>query len=336
MSKKKTVAIHILCWLVYLSYNYLGILLHGSDFTRYYFNYSMTFIEIIEFYICYLWVYPQFMKRNKVPQLILGILVALAAFIALRYLIEEMLYPYFLGIRNYSKDTSITYYIQDNIYWGSFYIIVAAAVWNSKNVLQSEKTNQILKEEAVKSELAFLKSQINPHFLYNTLNYIYSLAIPVSDKMASAVLRLSDLMRYTLTESADGKVSVVKEVDYLESYIELFRMRFDPNFYVSFHTHGINDNQRIAALLLIPFVENAFKHGVVNDPEHPVEIFLEVTGKTLSLKVKNKISNNQKDRSSGVGLINIQRRLQLIYPEKYTLNIENQDQIYQSTLIIKL
>ena len=162
------------------------------------------------------------------------------------------------------------------------------------------------------------------------------MAIPVSDKMASAVLRLSDLMRYTLTESADGKVSVVKEVDYLESYIELFRMRFDPNFYVSFHANGISDNHRIAALLLIPFVENAFKHGVVNDPEHPVEIFLEVGGKVLSLKVKNKISNSQKDRSSGVGLTNIQRRLQLIYPERYTLNIENHDQIYQTTLIIKL
>ena len=188
----------------------------------------------------------------------------------------------------------------------------------------------------MKSELAFLKSQINPHFLYNTLNYIYSLAIPVSDKMAAAVLRLSDLMRYTLTESADGMVGVEKEVDYLESYIELFRMRFDPHFYVSFHTEGINGQQRVAALLLIPFVENAFKHGVVNDPQHPVEILLNITGKTLSLTVKNKISNNQKDRSSGVGLVNIQRRLELIYPGKYMLNIEKQDQIYQTGLTIKL
>ena len=336
MNQKKTVLIHILCWLVYLCYNYFGLMLHSDNVKVPYFSLSMTFIEIVEFYICYLWVYPRFMKRNKVPQLIGGIILALAAFIGLRYLIEETLYPYFIGYSNYSSDTTAWYYIQDNIYWGSFYIIIAAAIWNSKNVLQSEKTNQLLKQEAVKSELAFLKSQINPHFLYNTLNYIYSLAIPVSDKMAAAVLRLSDLMRYTLTESADGMVGVEKEVDYLESYIELFRMRFDPHFYVSFHTEGINGQQRVAALLLIPFVENAFKHGVVNDPQHPVEILLNITGKTLSLTVKNKISNNQKDRSSGVGLVNIQRRLELIYPGKYMLNIEKQDQIYQTGLTIKL
>ena len=336
MNQKKTVLIHILCWLVYLCYNYFGLLLHSEHLQVPYLSLSMTFIEIVEFYICYLWVYPRFMKSSKVPQLIGGILIALAAFISLRYLIEETLYPYFLGFRNYYPDTTVWYYIQDNIYWGSFYIIIAAAIWNSKNVLQSEKTNQALKAEAVKSELAFLKSQINPHFLYNTLNYIYSLAIPVSDKMAAAVLRLSDLMRYTLTENPDGKVSVVKEVDYLESYIELFRMRFEPHFYVSFDTEGVNDKQRVAALLLIPFVENAFKHGVVNDPQHPVEILLSVKGSTLSLTVKNKISNNQKDRSSGVGMVNIQRRLELIYPGKHILNIENQDQIYQIELIIKL
>ncbi|RZM30434.1 MAG: histidine kinase [Pedobacter sp.] len=336
MNKKKTVAIHVICWLIYLSYRYLGILLHANNLQEHYFSFSIVITEVAEFYICYLWVYPTFMKRSKVPQLIGGILFAMASFIALRYLLEEVISPYFFGFRNYNPDTTILYYIKDNIYFGSFYIIIAAAVWSSKNSFLSEKTNQALKQEAVKAELAFLKSQINPHFLYNTLNYIYSLAIPVSDKMAAAVLRLSDLMRYTLTESPDEKVSVVKEVEYLESYIELFRMRFDPSFYVSFQTEGVNDKQRIASLLLIPFVENAFKHGVVNDAANPVDILLEINAKVLSFTVKNKINNNQKDRSSGVGMVNIQRRLELIYPEKYTLAIENHDQIYQTRLTIKL
>ncbi len=213
--------------------------------------------------------------------------------------------------------------------------MVPAAVYGIEQSFKSEQVNRKLKEEVVKAELSFLKSQINPHFLYNTLNYVYSLAIPVSNKLANAVLRLSDLMRYTLNDSPDGKVGLDKEVEYLESYVALFRMRFEPNFYVDFIADGIAD-QKIASLILIPFVENAFKHGVVNDAVQPVRIRLKVQQKRLSFEVSNKISHAQKDHSSGVGMVNIHRRLDLIYPDKHELLISNNGNTYKSTLILNL
>ncbi|WP_025144627.1 sensor histidine kinase [Pedobacter jeongneungensis] len=335
MKTIKTISIHILCWVLVLGYFYGGYLIDGTTFTKAAFSISMNFIQLIEFYICYLWVYPRFLKKHKIPQLIGGILFTIAVFIALRYLIEEVLYLKWFGFHNYDDGVTTWAYISDNIYWSIAFIVAPAAVYGIEQSFKSEQVNRKLKEEVVKAELSFLKSQINPHFLYNTLNYVYSLAIPVSDKLANAVLRLSDLMRYTLNDSPDGKVSLDKEVEYLESYVELFKMRFEPKFYVDFVTEGISD-QKIASLILIPFVENAFKHGVVNDEAQPVRIKLKVQHKRLSFEVSNKISHAQKDHSSGIGMINIHRRLDLIYPDRHELLISNNGNTYKSTLILNL
>lgn len=335
MKTLKTVALHILCWVLVLGYFYGGSLIQGITLRESAFSISMNFIQIIEFYICYLWVYPRFLKKGKTPQLIGGIVLTIAIFIALRYLIEEVLYLKWFGFHNYAEGTTVWHYISDNIYWSLAFIVVPAAVYGIEQSFKSEQVNRKLKEEVVKAELSFLKSQINPHFLYNTLNYVYSLAIPVSDKLANAVLRLSDLMRYTLNDSPDGKVSLDKEVGYLESYVELFKMRFEPNFFVSFTSEGVSD-QKIASLILIPFVENAFKHGVVNDEKQPVRIKLKVQQKRLSFEVSNKISHAQKDHSSGVGMVNVHRRLDLIYPDQHELLISNNGNTYKSTLILNL
>lgn len=335
MKKTRIVLIHIICWILVLGYFYGSDIINGVPFKQAIFSYSMNFIQIVEFYICFLWVYPKFLKRGKAIQLIGGIILTIAIFISMRYLLEEILFLKWFGLHNYSDGTPIWYYITDNIYFSLAFIVVPAAIYGAKLSFETERTNLKLKDEVVKSELAFLKSQINPHFLYNTLNYVYSLAIPVSDKLANAVLRLSDLMRYTLTDSPDGLVRLDKEVDYLESYIELFKMRFEPKFFVDFKTDGISD-QKVAALVLIPFVENAFKHGVINDEAQPVRITLTVQNKRLSFVVSNKISHAQKDHSSGVGLVNIHRRLDLIYPDKHELLISNNGNTYKTTLIINL
>lgn len=335
MKRTRIVIIHIVCWLVVLAYLYGGALIKGVTLRQSAFDISMNFIQIVEFYICYLWVYPNFLKRDKIPQLIGAMFFTIAVFIASRYLVEQVLYKHWFDMQNYTDDTPTSKYIADNIYYSLAFLVMPAAVYSVEQNFKTEITNRKLKAEVVKSELAFLKSQINPHFLYNTLNYVYSLAIPVSDQLANAVLRLSDLMRYTLNESVDGKVTLNKEVEYLESYIELFKMRFEPKFYVSFITEGIAE-QKLAALMLIPFVENAFKHGVLNDEQHPVRIKLKVQAKRLSFEVSNKINRGQKDHSSGVGLVNIQRRLDLIYPDQHELLVSNNGNTYKTTLILNI
>ena len=320
--------------MIILGYQYGGYLLRKVSFYEAAFGTSISLVQIVEFYICFLWVYPRYLKHNKIPQLIIGIIVAMGSFILFRYLIEEVVYLKLFGIHNYADGTTLTHYVGDNIYFGASYIAIALGVYSVQQNFKDEIINRKLKDEAVKAELAFLKSQINPHFLYNTLNYVYSLAIPVSEKLADAVLRLSDLMRYTLTESPNGKVKLIKEVEYLESYIALFKMRFEPNFYVEFKTNGLSEEYEIAALVLIPFVENAFKHGVVNDVKQPVEISLSMDEKNLIFEVSNQISYAQKDHSSGIGLVNVYRRLDLIYPDQHELVISNDGNTYKTCLII--
>lgn len=334
--KRKTIAIHIICWTVFLVYYYIGRLIDPVSGKKAFLYTSMTLIQIIEFYICYLWVYPRYLKVGKGLQLLGGVGIAMVVFIVLRYSIEEIFYPRVFGFRNYEEGIALQVYIRDNIYYGTSYILISAAIWSTEQGFKYERKQQQLKDEAIKAELSFLKSQINPHFLYNTLNYIYSLAIPVSDQLSAAILRLSDLMRYNLTESTDGRVSMVKEVEYLQSYIELFRMRFDPNFFIIFKTEGLIDQHKVASLLLIPFVENAFKHGIVNKAESPVQIELVVKDKKLYFSVFNLINNHQKDNSSGIGLANIQRRLMLIYPERHELSIVETANTYHTKLIIDL
>lgn len=254
MKETKIIFIHIACWITVLAYFYGEALIKGVTLRQSAFDISINFIQIVEFYICYLWVYPRFLKREKIPQLIASIIFTIGFFIASRYLIEQVSYDRWFGMQNYADETPLSKYITDNIYYSLAFLVIPAAVYSVQQNFKTEIANRKLKAEVVKSELAFLKSQINPHFLYNTLNYVYSLAIPVSDQLSSAVLRLSDLMRYTLNESPDGKVTLSKEVEYLESYVALFKMRFEPNFYVDFVTDGVEE-QKIASLMLIPLLK---------------------------------------------------------------------------------
>ncbi|WP_199137392.1 sensor histidine kinase [Pedobacter sp. ASV12] len=337
MKRTQMILIHIGCWLLVLIYRYGAYLLKINSFYDAAFDVSMTILQLVEFYICFLWVYPRFLKQGKTVQLIGGILLSMGVFIGGRYLIEEIIYLHFFGFHNYADGVTFSYYILDNIYYSISYVFIALGIYSVQENYKGQLTQRKLKDEVVKAELAFLKSQINPHFLYNSLNYVYSLAIPVSEKLADAILRLSDLMRYTLNDSADGKVKLGKEVEYLESYIALFKMRFEPRFYVDFKTEGLDDEQQIASLVLIPFVENAFKHGVVNDEKHPVRIVLKVQpNRRLVFEVSNKINHSQKDHSSGVGLVNVYRRLDLIYPDRHELLVSNNGNTYKSTLIINL
>jgi two-component system LytT family sensor kinase len=333
--RKKEIYYHIAGWLLYILYLVIGYFIQSRGKSISMYNYSMWSIQLTEFYFCYLWVYPKFLYKGKPFQLAGGIIAALLGFVALRYLIEEVVFLYVFGHHNYWGHTALSYII-DNVYWGSSAIILSLAIYSAFNAIYKEQENKSLREEKIQAELAFLKTQINPHFLYNTLNYIYSLAYPVSEKLGNAVIKLSQLMRYMLTESTSGDVDLQREIDYIENYISIYQLRFEDSFFVDFKIEGDIAGKRVSALLLVPFVENAFKHGVVNDPDRPIRIRLKVTGNRLVFTVSNQISRGQKDHSTGVGLPNIRRRLELIYPQRSELLIGDNGQTYKATLNITL
>lgn len=333
--KLKAIFIHLGAWGLLLIYFYTAWLGKDPDSKTLWFNASMIIARVGQFYFCYLLIYPLFLRKGKTWVLLLGILLAYLLFLLLRSSLEEVIYPLWLGFDNYYDGTSVGFYMVDNIYYGVPFIFFSAAIYFVQEAFTKKKQNDLLKREARQAELSFLKNQINPHFLYNSLNYIYSLAIPVSEQLSDAVLKLSDMMRYTLKEHPGGLVPIAQEWQYIQDYVSFFRMRFEPGFYVELQAHGTKE-QRIPALLLIPFVENAFKHGATDNPKHPIRIHLEVNSKRLTFTVSNKVSNKQRDHSSGIGLANVKRRLQLIYPDRHELLVAGNGRTYKVTLIIQL
>jgi hypothetical protein len=185
------------------------------------------------------------------------------------------------------------------------------------------------------AELSYLKAQINPHFLFNTLNSIYALAVTKDDRTADAVINLSGLMRYIIKDVREDKVPLEKELDYINNYLDLQRSRLRDTADIDFTLEGDAGNKTIAPLILITFIENAFKYGINPDEDSPVRIHISITDMALQLEVFNrKVRKTHEHSSTGIGLENTKERLQLLYPGRHTLHITENDEHFSVHLTI--
>ncbi|MBG8554882.1 sensor histidine kinase [Hymenobacter guriensis] len=332
--KDKFIYWHILGWLAYAGYELLGVFVQQKSWSHISLILMLSFLlfRLIEFYLCYLVVYPRLLRPGRTGLLATALAGVVALFIGMRYGVEEVLFPAVLGFHNYGGETTIGYYLFDNAYFASPMIVLSAALWAGRTALRHERENQLLRAEKRIAEVAFLKTQINPHFLYNTLNMLYSMAYPAAKPVANAILKLSELMRYMLHDTPGEQVGLDQEIDYLSNYLDLYRLRFPGSFHVNFTVTGNPAGRRVAPLVLIPFVENALKHGVLDDPENPVHIWLDVSGKQLLFEVENQRSTDHKDVSTGIGLPNLRRRLKLLYPERHALHVGAADGRFRTAL----
>ena len=203
------------------------------------------------------------------------------------------------------------------------------------------REKQELQTQTMQSELRFLKSQINPHFLFNTLNNLYALTLKKSDKAPEIVIKLSEMMRYMLYECNEKYVLLSKEVNYLRNYLDLERLRQGKNVQINFEVKGSISNQQIAPLMFIPFLENSFKHGLNNHIQHGfVNIYMNVENHRIDFFIENSkaealpLQNHR--RSGGIGLVNVKKRLNLLYPNQYELNIDDNPKTYAVTLHLEL
>jgi LytS/YehU family sensor histidine kinase len=216
---------------------------------------------------------------------------------------------------------------------GAYAILIKFAIdWFDTQKLKAEMVNQ-----TQASELALLRSQVNPHFLFNTLNNIYSLVCKKSPDAPEAIMKLSSIMRYMLYDANTDFVLLEKEIEYLESFIELQKLRIRHADFVELNIEGEVGNKIIAPMLLIPFVENAFKHGSKTGPLPGIRIRLVATPNQLLFVVSNHLKKNflgPKDSIGGIGLQNIKRRLEILYPGKYTLETTQDNDIYSIKLLI--
>lgn len=325
------VVTHVILWLVVLLYP-LFLQSGKTDVLSLLPRYIISTALLISlFYYNSLVLIPRYLAKRKVALYILlmlvGIIVAMGINIINHYLF-------------YASDDAHGWKLKHQLYDAGFLAIVVWGVSTASRITTEWFNNEVMRKEAeqkqISAELAFLKSQINPHFLFNSLNNIYALCHRSNDpEAAEAIAKLSGLMRYMLFGSATSTVKLKDEIEYLRNYLDLQKMRINKDIEVSFVIKGEVDNFEIAPLLLIPFVENAFKYGLSYVSNSFVRIECTVEKSALKFCVQNTVHERGKSElSSGIGLENVKRRLTLLYPGKHSLRINDSNGIFDVELTI--
>jgi hypothetical protein len=226
--------------------------------------------------------------------------------------------------------------LRDALSSGVVILLLSGVIKLGHSLFISEKQKKLLENERLNAELNFLKLQINPHFLFNTLNSIYSQAHFKSEQTEHSILKFSRIMRYVLYDSAAEKIALSQDLEYISNYIDLQQLRLSKNITVHYKVTGPIAGLSIAPLLLITFIENAFKHGISYTTPSEIKIAIAVTGKELSLTVENAITQLNRGSAGGVGLINARRRLDVLYPGRHMLDVVETDHLYIVKLKIEL
>jgi hypothetical protein len=241
--------------------------------------------------------------------------------IATRYFIQEIVAKSITGHGNYHPDTDLKSYFIDNIYFSSIYLFFSVMYFFVRYTKHQEREKTALVQLQYSAELGFLRSQINPHFLFNSLNTTYSLVHSHSDKALRSIELLSHLTRRMLYEQKDYN-PLDSELESLKEYIELQKLRFDPECFIELKTQVV-PGILIPGQILIPLAENAFKHGNFSDKLNPVQINIHVDNAYTIIQFRNLKNHQQQHTQGGVGLNNVKRRLELLFGKNHSFSINN-------------
>ncbi len=288
---------------------------------------TLVFFHIPFFYLNAYLLIPRFLRERPAVYFLLVTLVGLSNIFFQRLLVPMLAEWLALDLpRMYKSTLAPAIILPTFTFWaaGTSYRLLT-------DYFAQERQRKEVENARLQSELSFLRSQISPHFIFNVLNSIVSLARKKSDQVETVTLQLSELMRYMLYEADEDRVSLAQEVAYLQSYIDLQKVRFGQTVAVRFDLGPIDEHLEIEPMLLIPFVENAFKHGVGLVPEPVVEVRLATEAGRLRFGVRNKVppAGGSKDHASGIGLANVRRRLSLLYPQAHRLDVGQAQQYYE-------
>jgi sensor histidine kinase YesM len=324
---------HILFWLVYFAFS--GLVYHfGSGFGDGYNFIFVYIIDVVTVYWCIHFLLRRFLGRNQqVTKFAFYFFITLFANFALNFILQNFVfgelctdYMQCLGKQAYSLQFSM--------------VFISLAIGLKLFQINRENLEQISKLEKSKviTELDSLKNQINPHFLFNTLNNVYIQTRIEPKKAADMVLKLSDLLRYQLYECAEDKVLLKSEYEYLKNYVELQQLRIS-NIDIKFEQKGSFKGLMVYPFMFIPFLENAFKYGVSSKGvDNFIYIFVEIVEKYVIFAVKNSLNDTieHKKKEGQGGMSNAKRRLELLYNGKYELKTENRDNYFYVELKINL
>ena len=322
----------------------------GGSYHRVYSFYLHTFAAGVVFYLGYFWLVPRYFLQDKK----LGYFLILIGLVLVTYFLTYLIEEYLLhnpvdadklaeSIKRMSEKGESTRppmqlfnffsHVTSSLLLSGF----AIGLGVTDKLKENEKKQKELEKERLHSELAFLKNQVSPHFFFNTLNNIYSL-IGIDGPIAQeSVLKLSKLMRYLLYESENGETQMSHELDFMSNYIDLMKLRLNAKVNLQIEFPKNFSDFSIPPLLFIPFIENAFKHGISHRDPSFIRIKMEIDDEQIRFTSENSLGNSARSgdmQHSGIGLENVKKRLGLLFPNKFELKIERLDTIYKVDLLI--
>jgi two-component system LytT family sensor kinase len=294
---------------------------------------SIFIVYLLNFYTFCDW----FLNKKRMLWYFLSIPVSLLIFAGVRYFLQEVVVFEITGIHNYGEETrKIGYYIRDNFFFGLPSVILSALNYLFWQFQDANKQNQELLLENKKAQLQMLKSQVSPHFLFNTLNSFYSQLILKDDKMASDILVLSDLLRYVITETEKDEVLLSNEIQFVQNYIHLQQKRFEDQLCLDFEIEGNYATEKILSSALIHFIENVFKHAKLNNPDEKAIISIKIKGDFLELSTFNYNVGGENYSSTGIGFENLTKRLEYTYKDQFVLEKIAENNTFKTYLKIPL
>lgn len=237
-----------------------------------------------------------------------------------------------------SRPIEVRLHMRTQTIWFFFLVVTgfSLAIELTFELFRQRLSRQEMEAEKNKAELALYKAQINPHFLFNTLNTLYALVLYGSDKTESAFVKFSNILRYMYAQSGAEFTSADRELDYIRQYIDLQRLRLNSHTQVDLTIEDENSQLLIPPMLLITFVENAFKYGTSSDKDCVIRIFIRVNAGRLLLETENHVMRRREDEQPGIGIVNCRKRLELLYPGRYDLQAGESDGVYRVHLEIRV
>lgn len=338
--QRRVFLLHFSFWCVYLSFFLYQITSRRGgeiDWSRVLTAASLQIsFAAIAAYLNYFIFLPRFLKHKNFARYLAEFIVPFALLMIVRMSIDRYLVDGYTGREEWVYSTRFLVQVCTT---NLFIVIFVAMLRFAVEWIDLEAQKKDVENQRLTAELNFLKAQINPHFLFNTLNNLYYLAYSKSDNTTEVIAKLSQMMRYMIYDSNHPKVLLKKEIDYMQNYIGLERLRLNDQVPIQFNVQGDVENVWIAPLIFITFLENAFKHGVNNsNPKAWVDIAIKLEGSTCYYTVENSKPADRKEapEKSGIGLRNVQRRLELSYPGAYTLNTTDAHDRYIVNLKLEL
>lgn len=338
--RNRILLVHLLFWGLYFSFFFYQISFGkgNRDSESYGRAFVDAFFQVLTLsgisYLNYFVLIPRFTKHRSGFQYFVELLIPLALTIVIQLAIKVEIYS-----TVFTEEEMFFYrtkFIISHSITVVFVVAFVAMLRFASEWFDLQAKRQEIENEKLTTELRFLKEQINPHFLFNTLNNLYYLAHSQSPKTPDVIAKLSQMMRYMIYDSNQEKVPVEKELAYIRNYIELEKVRLEDDFVVNFDIVGGYQSLRIAPFILITFLENAFKHGVTSGNDGRIDIQLRFVGNRCFYEVINKIAKPNTPNESGIGLLNVQRRLKLIYPQKHFLSVKEENDTFTASLNLEL